>query len=104
ALHELEGHFLAAVRNGLVDFAEAAPAEAALEGVALQRLLAGRESEFHETPLRKRTLHASIYVLRFAEKDICTTVGRPADRGSLVAFCRVLSPRSAGSLAGLEAQ
>ena len=36
AANQLEGHFLAGVAGGVIDFAEAAVADAALDGVALQ--------------------------------------------------------------------
>src|SRR5262249_3817446 len=46
-LHELEGDFLAAVGNGVVDLAEAAAADAMLQRVPLQGAVAGCIGELH---------------------------------------------------------
>ena len=50
AADQLEGDFLAAVADGEVDLAEAAAADAALEGVAVQGPLSGTVGELHRTP------------------------------------------------------
>ena len=47
AADELERDFLAGVAGGEVDFAEAAPADAALDRVAVQRPRAAGVGEFH---------------------------------------------------------
>ena len=51
AAHQLEGDFLAAVADGEVDLAEAAPADAALERETVQGSLSGTVDELHKHPL-----------------------------------------------------
>src|SRR5262249_1006935 len=49
----LEGHFLAAVADAEIHLAEAAPADAALQGVAVQRSLSRTVRELHGTHPRE---------------------------------------------------
>ena len=65
AADQLQRDFLAGVAQGVVDFAEAALADAALDGVALQRPRAAGIEE----PLRRRRAAGA-----------CGLVGRNADR------------------------
>src|SRR5438876_640585 len=47
--HELEGYFLAAVTDRIVNFPEATAADAALQGIAIQRPLSRIVDELHRS-------------------------------------------------------
>src|SRR5262249_57197626 len=47
AAHQLEGHFLAAVAEGIVDLAEAPTADAPLERIPIEDTLSGTVGELH---------------------------------------------------------
>src|SRR5712692_1836538 len=53
--HQLERHFFAAVADGVVHLAEAAPADATLQRVPVQNPLSRAVGEFHgSTPVEER--------------------------------------------------
>jgi hypothetical protein len=80
-LHELEGHFLAALGNRQVYFAKAAPTEAAPNCVSGDRFVTGSIGEFHnDPPPRKSDLCAGAaeYENYFVagRQLLCTTDGK----------------------------
>ena len=63
AAHQLEGHFLAAVADGVVHLAEAAAADAALQRVTVQRPLSRTVGELHRST-RQDCDFPEVYVSR----------------------------------------
>ena len=72
AAEELEGDFLAAVGDGEVDLAEPALADAPLEGVAVERSLAGAVGELHRGHRRSRGVRSfpSVRMIRSRRAEI----------------------------------